>query len=121
MSFHTKEHEPTLLTPQELLLSRLPGLLSLWEHDRNRGRGAYRTGQALVAAWSGLQRLVLPQGPSETLRRADEVIRDDTALFLEAIVSHDFDCQSWLREMEKLDTDWELGREEAEELEWRTR
>src|SRR5439155_6299182 len=111
----------TLLTPQELLLSRLPGLLSLWKHDRDRGTSAYRTAQDLVATWSGLQRLVLPQGPSEALRRVDEVIRDDTALFLEAILSHDFDCESWLREMEKLDTDWDLGREEAKELECRTR
>jgi hypothetical protein len=93
----------------------------LWKHDRDRGTGAYRTAQDLVAAWSGLQRLVLPKDPSEALRHVDEVIRDDTALFLEAIVSHDFDCESWLREMEKLDTDWDLGREEAEELEWRTR
>jgi len=51
----------------------------------------------------------------------DEVIQDDTALFLEAIISHNFDCESWLRQMEKLDADWDLGREEAEELEWRTR
>ncbi|HEY7428764.1 MAG TPA: hypothetical protein VH682_31325 [Gemmataceae bacterium] len=120
MTFHATEHEPTLLTPQELLLSRLPGLLSLWKHDRDRGTDAYRTAQDLVAAWSGLQRLVLPQGPSEALCRVDEIIHDDMALFLEAILSHDFDHESWLREMEKLDTDWDLGCEEAEELEWRT-
>jgi ATP-dependent helicase HepA len=121
MTFRTTEHGPILLTPQELLLSRLPGLLSLWKHDRDRGTGAYRTAQDLVAAWSGLQRLVLPQDPGETFCRVDEAIRDDTSLFLEAIVSHDFDCESWLREMEKLDTDWDLGREKAEDLEWRTR
>ena len=121
MTFHTTEHEPTLLTPQELLLSQLPGLLSLWKHDRAFGPSAYRTAQDLVAVWSGLQRLVLPERSSEVLHRLDEVIHDDTALFLEAIISHDFDCESWLREMEELDADWDLGREEAEELEWRTR
>lgn len=118
MTFQTTEHKPTRLTPQELLLSRLPGLLSLWKHDRRTG--AYRTAQDLVAVWSGLQRLVLPQNSSEALRRVEDVIRDDAALLLEAILSHDFDCESWLREMEKLDTDWDLGCEEAEELEWRT-
>jgi hypothetical protein len=109
------------LTPQELLLSRLPGLLSLWNHDRGRETGAYRTARDLVAAWSGLQRLVLPPRPSEALRQADEVIRDDAALLLEAILADNFDCHTWLREVEALDTAWDVGREEAEELEWRTR
>jgi superfamily II DNA or RNA helicase len=104
-----------------MLLSRLPGLLSLWSHDRDCGAGVYQTAQDLVAAWSGLQRLALPQPPTEALRRADEVIRTDGALFFEAILAHDFDGVSWLREMEKLDADWDHGREDAEELEWRTR
>jgi hypothetical protein len=51
----------------------------------------------------------------------DEIIRDDRVLLLEAILSHDFDFDSWLQEMEKLDADWDLAGEEAEELEWRTR
>jgi hypothetical protein len=105
MTFHTTEHEPSLLTPQDLLLSRLPGLLSMWEHDRDGGTGAYLTAQDLVAAWSGLQRLVPPQEPCETLRRVDEVIHDNTALLLEAIISQDFDRESWLlRVLTKIDS-----------------
>lgn len=121
MTIDTKKHEPTLLTPQELLLSRLPGLLSLWQYDREAGAAAKGTALDLVATWSGLQRLVLPQPPTETSRRADEVIRDDAALLLQAVISHEFDCASWLREMEKLDSDWDQASEEPEELEWRTR
>src|SRR5262245_5364929 len=121
MTSHEPEHEPTLLTPQELLLSRLPGLLSLWKHDRDHGARAYGTAQDLVAAWSSLQRMVLPDPPSSSLQRVDQVIQADAPRLLEAALSHDFDYESWLRVMEKLDTDWDRGREEAEELEWRTR
>ncbi len=121
MRSRTMEHGLAPLTPQELLLSRLPGLSSLWSHDRDGGTGAYRTAQDLVAAWSGLQRLRSAQPSSETLRRVDDVIRDDAGLLLDAIFSDEFDRERWLREMEKIDTEWELGRLEADELEWRTR
>src|SRR5262249_7474543 len=121
MTLHNKAHEPTLLLPQELLLSRLPGLLSLWEHDREGGTGANGTAEDLVATWSGLQRLHPVNPPTEALGRADEVIRQDMDRFRNAIVSLNFDCQSWLRGMEKLDADWDLGQEEVEDLEWRTR
>jgi hypothetical protein len=119
MASQPTKRELTLLTPQELLLSRLPGLLSLWTHDRARGTGAYRTARDLLAAWCGLQRLVLPEAPSEACR-VGAIIQDDAALFVDAILSQDFEFGSWLQEMEQLDADWDLGREEAEELEWRT-
>jgi len=51
----------------------------------------------------------------------DEVIDQDTARFADAIASHRFEYESWLSQIEKLDREWDLGREEAEELEWRTR
>jgi SNF2 family DNA or RNA helicase len=120
MTFHPNEREPALLTPHELLLSRLPGLLSLWTDDRERGRDAYQTARELVAAWAGLQRLVLPEHSSDILRRADEVIHDDMSRFLDAMLSHDFNFESWHRVMDDLDTDWDSNCLEADELEWRT-
>ena len=121
MTPQTTGHKPTRLTPQDLLLSRLPGLLSLWEHDRNRETFQCRTALDLVVAWSGLQRLVLPDPPSQYWQPLEKVMRDDASLLLEAVLSHEFDCESWHRQVERLDDAWDAGREEAEELEWRTR
>ena len=121
MTLQTTKHEPARLTPQDLLLSSLPGLLSLWKHDRNSESSRSRTALDLVVAWSGLQRVVLPDSPGQYLQTLEQIIRDDGALILEAILSHEFDCEAWQRQMEQLDDAWDLGREEAEELEWRTR
>jgi hypothetical protein len=121
MKSHTMK-KPEPLSPHALLVSQLPGLLSLWKYDREGGKMWLRTGLGLITAWVGLQRLGPPQRPSEWLPRLDEVIRDDAANFLAVALASRFEYESWRREVEQIDTAWDrdLSREEAEELEWRS-
>jgi hypothetical protein len=120
MKSSASNQKPILLSPQDLLLSRLPGLLSLWESDRGNDAARTRTGQDIVAAWSGLQRLALPDPPGDRVQDLEQRIGDDLALLLDALFACRFDADSWRRRMEEIDAEWDRGEQEAEELEWRT-
>src|SRR4051794_34828521 len=121
MTLETADRRPARLTPQELLLSKLPGLLDLWEHDHGKDSVERRTSQDVVALWSGLQRLVLPVPPGDRLRQLDHLVGEAGGRFVTSILVHEFDCRSWLTTMEELDAAWDRGEEPPEELEWRTR
>src|SRR5262245_12164863 len=120
MSPNTMESQPSRLTPHELISSKLPGLLDLWENTRSSGDFEQRTSQDLIAAWAGLQRLVLPDPPSSVVEHLDQIVRDVSARLVESGISHHFDCNSWQVKLEKLDSDWDQGLQTAEELEWQT-
>ena len=114
--------EPTPLSPHDLLLSELPGLLSLWKYDRAGGKMWQRTGLGIIVAWAGLQRLVAQQPPSDWHQRLDELMLVDATIFLEVALASRFEYESWRRDVEQINTAWDrdLSREEAEDLEWRS-
>jgi hypothetical protein len=120
MTHKPAKQKPTFLSPQTLLLGKLPGLLSLWKHDHDHNQMRGHTGKELVAVWASLERLVLPEPPSENFRPLAELIRDQREVFLEATLTTPFDGDSWRKEMAKIDAEWDLGWETAEELEWQT-
>ncbi len=121
MKSDSTKRKPTLFSPQQKLVGELPGLLSLWKYDREGGKMWRKTGGDIIAAWAGLQRLVPPGRQSEWLPRLEEILRADAAIFLEVALASRFEHESWRREVEQIDTDWDrdLSRDEAEELEWR--
>ena len=120
MTPDTIENQLGRLTPHELLLSKLPSLLDIWNHARGSGVFDPRIAQDLVAAWSGLQRLVLPDPPSKAAQRLDQIVHADAVRLFDEVLSHHFDYDSWQTKMVELDADWDRGHEAAEELEWRT-
>ena len=88
MTPESTKRQPTLFSPQQQLLGELPGLLSLWKYDRAGGRMWLKTGQGLVTAWAGLHRLVPLQPPRDILRRLDNLISDDGAIFIEVVFNY---------------------------------
>lgn len=101
------------LAPRELLTSRLPAVLVLWEQGPTPERA-----RTLLALWAGLRRLDRNSSDRDE-DFCDALIRANTVRLMELAHAQPLlDADDWLRRAEKLDRAWDAGEEDPEELDW---
>jgi hypothetical protein len=101
------------LSPRELLISRLPAVLALWEHGPSP-----ETARDLLALWAGLRRLDRA-APDPDEDRLDALARADASrLVRQASAKPLLDADDWLRRAGELDRAWDQGEADPQELDW---